>query len=49
MDVHINDFKGKFDLSEDMCMEVLHLIKKVKAHNISILQEVSKCPPEIEF
>ena len=44
MDVHINDFKGKFDLSEDMCMEVLYMVKKVKKFKISMLQEVTKCP-----
>lgn len=45
MDAHINDFKGKFDLSEDMCIEVLYMIKKVKQLNISMVQEVTKCPP----
>jgi hypothetical protein len=49
MDAHCNDFKGKFDLSEDMCMEVLQMIKKIKSHNISMVLEVSKCPPEVEF
>lgn len=45
----MSDFKGKFELSEELCVEILLMVNKLNRFGLSMVEENKGCPVEVEF